>query len=153
MRRFAYRAVGRLPSPLKRAIVGAREARFHVGVIAVVLDERNEVLLFRHTYRPFAPWGLPSGWLRPDESLEESMVREIREEASLTVRFDRILKVQSAPGRRRVDVWMRYRPITKDARPSAEVDEARFFPLDHLPPLISAQETFLAELAAAPEDG
>jgi len=44
-----------------------------------VLDEEGRVLLFRHTYRPFAPWGFPSGRLKPNESPAEAIEREVRE--------------------------------------------------------------------------
>jgi hypothetical protein len=70
LKRLAYGLAGRLPAPVKVLLMQTREARFLVGVLAVVTDDRGRILLFRHTYRPFAPWGLPSGVLKADESLE-----------------------------------------------------------------------------------
>lgn len=123
-----------------------REARFLVGVIAVVTDERDRVLLFRHTYRPFAPWGLPSGVLKPDESLEDSMKREVMEEAGLAIEFDTMLRTRASSRPRRVDVWMRYHAIGGTPVPrSAEIDAAEFFALDALPDLILEQQRFLVE--------
>ena len=146
LNRTAYRLAGRLPPALKLALVSMREAHFLVGVLAVVTDERGRILLFRHSYRPFAPWGLPSGVLKPDESLEESMKREIREEAALEVEFEEIWRVRASSRPRRVDVWMKYRALPGMPRPqSPEVEAAEFFQLDALPSLIVEQSDFLRE--------
>ena len=144
--RSLYRVGGHLPPPVKRWIVQRREATFLVGVIGIVLDDDGRVMLFRHSYRPFAPWGLPSGCLRPGESLADSIVREVREESGLRVEFEKILLVEAGSRPRRVDVWMRYRAIPGTSRPSAEVEEVAFFRLDELPPLIAEQERFLRDL-------
>jgi ADP-ribose pyrophosphatase YjhB (NUDIX family) len=145
LKRVAFRLGGRLPAPLKRALVRVHEAPFLVGVLGVVLDREGRVLLFRHTYRPFAPWGLPSGWLKPNESPGEAIVREIREETGLVVEFVEVLEVRSGSRPQRLDLWLRCRSLGGDARPSAEVEEARFFEFASLPELIGEQERFLGE--------
>lgn len=146
LKRAAFKLAGRLPARAKIALVQVREARFLVGVLAVVTDDRGRILLFRHTYRPFAPWGLPSGVLKPNESLEDSMKREIREEAELEVEFEEILRVRASSRPRRVDVWMRYRSTGGTPRPrSAEVEAAEFFDMNDLPELIVEQQRFLAD--------
>lgn len=143
--RVLYRLAGRLPARAKLAIVHMREAHFLVGMLAVVVDEEGRILLFRHTYRPFAPWGLPSGWLRSDEDIHDSMSREIREETGLEVDFCEVMRVDVGSRPRRIDVWLRYRAREGMPRASAEVDEVRYFALDALPPLIASQERFLRE--------
>jgi ADP-ribose pyrophosphatase YjhB (NUDIX family) len=96
IQRMAYRAAGRLPSPLKRMIVRMHEARFLVGILGVVTDAQGRVLLFRHTYRPFAPWGLPSGLLKPDESPGAAIIREVREETGLALGRGCVLRARRA---------------------------------------------------------
>jgi len=145
IQRMAYRVAGRLPSPLKRLIVRVHEAKFLVGVLGVVTDAEGRVLLFRHTYRPFAPWGLPSGLLKPNESPGDAIVREVREETGLTVEFVDILDVRSAARPRRLDVWLRCRALGGTVTPSPEVEDAAFFEFDSLPPLIVEQERFLRQ--------
>ena len=145
MRRAAYVLAGRLPAGLKRLVTRLSGAAFLVGVLGVVFDEDGQVLLFRHTYRPFAPWGLPSGWMKPNESPAEAIEREVREETGLVVEAVEILGVQTGARPQRVDVWLRCRARGGPSTPSAEVDEARFFALDALPPLIAEQERFLRE--------
>src|SRR5438128_7724702 len=130
VRRGVFRLAGRLPPAVKVGLVQLREVRFLVGVIAVVTDDRHRILLFRHTYRPFAPWGLPSGVLRPDESLEDSMKREVMEEAGLAIQFDEMMRTRASARPRRVDVWMRYHSVGGTPEPrSAEIDAAEFFEL------------------------
>lgn len=145
MKRAAYALAGRFPSGVKRLFVRVAGATFLVGVLGIVLDEEGRVLLFRHTYRPFAPWGLPSGLLKPNESPAEAIEREVREEAGLVIEVVEVLEVRTGARPQRLDVWLRCRSRGGRARPSAEVDEARFFELDALPPLIAEQEQFLRD--------
>jgi len=145
VKRAAYAFAGRLPSGVKRLFVRVAGATFLVSVLGIVLDEEGRVLLFRHTYRPFAPWGLPSGLLKPNESPAEAIEREVREETGLVVEVVEILEVRTGARPQRLDVWLRCRSRGGSARPSAEVDEARFFELDSLPPLIAEQEHFLRD--------
>jgi 8-oxo-dGTP diphosphatase len=145
VKRAAFVVAGRLPSPIKRLFTRAASATFLIGVLGVVLDERGRVLLFRHTYRPFAPWGLPSGLLKPNESPAQAMVREVREETGLVIEVVETLELRSGARPQRLDVWLRCRSRGGAARPSAEVDEARFFDLDALPPLIDEQARFLQD--------
>jgi ADP-ribose pyrophosphatase YjhB (NUDIX family) len=145
VKRFALRVWGKLPSGLKRFGVRLHEASFLVGVMGVVIDSDCRVLLFRHTYRPFAPWGLPSGHLRPDETPAEAIVREIDEETGLIAESQRTLEIRAGRRPQRLDVWLLCRVVGGTLRLGAEVEEVRFFPLDGLPDLIAEQARFLAE--------
>ena len=141
----AYRLAGRLPSPIKRLFVRFAGATFLVGVLGIVLDDEGRVLLFRHTYRPFAPWGVPSGLLKPNESPAQAIEREVREETGLAIEVVEVLALRTGARPQRLDVWLRCRSRGGSARPSAEVDEARFFDFDALPQLIAEQRRFLEE--------
>jgi ADP-ribose pyrophosphatase YjhB (NUDIX family) len=75
-------------------------ARPIVGVGAVVLDARGQVVLIRRRFEPLAgQWSLPGGMLEIGEALEEGAAREVREETGLEVSvgpmietFDRITR-------------------------------------------------------------
>ena len=56
-----------------------------IGVVALVLDDANQVLILRHTYHD-PPWRLPGGLLERGEQPFDTAVREVREEAGIDVR-------------------------------------------------------------------
>jgi 8-oxo-dGTP pyrophosphatase MutT (NUDIX family) len=65
---------------------------------ALVRDASGRVLLVRHVD---GPWQLPGGAIDPDESPEDAVRRECREEASIEIRPLRIAGVFGGPGYRR----------------------------------------------------
>lgn len=105
------------------------------GVQAIVL-KNDHVLLIRTTYRPH--WELPGGKARKGEAPEVAVVRETKEEAAVFIRkLHRKLGVYDDNRMRRkvtihvyiaadweeLDLW----------RPSYEIAERKFFPIDQLP--------------------
>lgn len=74
-----------LPRWLRNAYVRFAHPKFLVGVIAYIVNERDEVLLFRHTYRRRNEWSLPSGYLETGESPAQGIAREVREESGLEI--------------------------------------------------------------------
>src|SRR5918994_229125 len=54
-----------------------------LGVRAVVLDDREQVFLIRHTYVP--GWHLPGGGVETGETALEALTRELREEACIAI--------------------------------------------------------------------
>jgi ADP-ribose pyrophosphatase YjhB (NUDIX family) len=122
---------------LRNTLVWLFNAKFTVGVIALIQDEEGRVLLFKHTYRRDKPWGLPGGSLKSGESLERCLVRELQEETGMKIEVDRLLSAAAHPARRRVDTIFACHLADGEGlerfRPSAEVSEARYFALDELP--------------------
>jgi ADP-ribose pyrophosphatase YjhB (NUDIX family) len=124
-------------SNLRNMGVWLLSPKFMVGVVAYVTDDEGRVLLVRHTYKGKSPWGLPGGGLHPDESLEDCVRREVREEAGIEVRVERLLAAEAHYDQRLVDLMFACKPQPSQSldtfRPSPEISEARFFPLDQLP--------------------
>ena len=61
---------------------------------AVIFDKKGKMLVQHHSrYKPDF-YRLPGGGVRFREKIEDSLVREIREEAGLDVRVDRLLWVR-----------------------------------------------------------
>lgn len=54
---------------------------------AVILNEKNEVLLLKATYADCA-WGLPGGGLDMGETIHEALIRESREELGCEIQID-----------------------------------------------------------------
>jgi len=106
------------------------------GVRAVVLNERGEVFLIRHTYVP--GWHFPGGGVEVGETAEDALERELSEEAELVATERPILhglffnRRISRRDHVAVYVLRRFR-IVRVKQPDREIAEAGFFPLDHLP--------------------
>src|SRR5689334_14271890 len=97
---------GKLPirGRARTAIIWWLSPKFVVGVSALIRDEQGRILLLRHTYRGSNPWGLPGGGLKPGESLERCLLRELGEETGLRVEIVHMLSGAAHPDRRLVDM-------------------------------------------------
>ncbi len=69
-----------------------RECGFHFfinsacAVAAVIVDDKDRILLTRRAFEPHAGMlDLPGGFVDPMESAEESLIREIKEELNLEI--------------------------------------------------------------------
>jgi 8-oxo-dGTP pyrophosphatase MutT (NUDIX family) len=58
-------------------------ARFTSGVIGVILNDRQQVLLVKHVFHPDYPWGFPGGWIERRESPRAALRRELEEELGI----------------------------------------------------------------------
>src|SRR3990167_11509685 len=54
-----------------------------LGAHAIVLNAQNQILLVKHTYQ--SHWYIPGGGLKKGEYPKEALLRELKEEAGLTV--------------------------------------------------------------------
>jgi ADP-ribose pyrophosphatase YjhB (NUDIX family) len=124
-----------LPDWLRWALIWLITPKFVTTVAAVVRNERGEVLLFHHTYRKQYPWGLPGGLLERSEEPALAIAREILEESGLVVRVLCPLQVTRDARYARLDIIYLAEVVSGAFRPSLEVSEAGFFPLDALPHL------------------
>lgn len=61
------------------------QPKFSAGVVGVVFDDKGRILLVEHVFHPYAPWGLPGGWMDRRESPSHTVLRELREELDLQV--------------------------------------------------------------------
>lgn len=113
-----------------------------LGARAIVFDEeKNAVLLVRHTYVP--GWQLPGGGVEVGETFEDALRREVLEEGNIelvgrpelrSVHFNK-----AATSRDHVALYLvrHFRQVGAHV-PDREIAEAKFFPLDALPPELTA---------------
>lgn len=151
MKRRLLRLWGGLPIPggLRRRVVLLGVRQFPVGVTAVILDDEDRLLMFRHTYRGRYPWGLPSGWLEPGEQPGAAIAREIHEETRLEIAEPALLLVRSAPDAHHLDLVYRATLVGGEFRPSSEVTGMRWFGRDRLPKMMASQFDLIGRIYRA----
>lgn len=136
-----------LPDALKYHAQRFFTQHFLVGVTGVIFNEKDEVLLFKHSYRKETPWGLPGGWLKKGEQPGQGLMREVREETGLRVISTGILRVESDPLFPLMDVILKGKLEGGTFQASQEVTEASFFPLADLPEILPAQARLIRRAA------
>ena len=112
---------------------------------ACIRDEQGRILLLR---RSDGMWSMPGGMLEPGESLEQAVVREVREETGLEVEPTALIGVYSDPEYiftypnghqvQPIIAFFECRVVGGTLQPDREeILEARYFgPEDELPPLM-----------------
>lgn len=67
------------------------QPKYSIGVVGVVINPAQEVLLVEHVFHPHLPWGLPGGWIGFNEDPMKTVAREIEEELGLPVLVEALL--------------------------------------------------------------
>ncbi len=106
--------------------------------IDAVIIRKGKVLLVLRARDPFKHhWALPGGYVEWDESVEDSVRREVQEETGLSVKELDLVGVYSAPSRHpKQTIAIAYRvEVTSSETPKAGDDaaETRWFSLRELP--------------------
>src|SRR5690349_13026959 len=70
------------------------QPKFSAGAVGVIFDEQGRVLLVEHVFHPYAPWGLPGGWVDRHENPGQTVQRELHEELDLSVEVGPVLLVE-----------------------------------------------------------
>jgi ADP-ribose pyrophosphatase YjhB (NUDIX family) len=109
------------------------------GVKVMVFNQAGELLLVRHSYGNTALFMLPGGGIRPLEAPAAAAVREIREELGCGVEELAFVSLHASTQEGKRDSVHLYSaraagPVRIDG---VEIEEARFFALDALPPTVS----------------
>lgn len=135
-----------MPDPRAPANLGPFPAQ-HIAVtvdalIFTVAEGGLRIALIRRGIEPRKGWwALPGGFVLPGESLDDAALREVREEAGVRDVYLEQLHAFGAPGRdpRGRVVTVAYFALVPAAHiqlsASTDAEEARWFPLDALPPL------------------
>lgn len=76
------------------AVIRWWQPKFTVGVAGVIFNAEGQVLLVKHVFHPKVPWGLPGGWIDPNEEPHLAISREIMEELKLEVKRTELLLVE-----------------------------------------------------------
>ena len=106
--------------------------QFKCGQKAVVVNTEGKILaMFRGPGAPYMPnkWDIPGGVIEPGEQLTEAIIREVKEEAGISVKDLRVIDVHGVaiPG----DIfWVTLcyfcKAVSTDVKLSFEHDEYRW---------------------------
>lgn len=134
-----------LPKGIQLFIMRFFQNQFLIGVTGIIFNEKNEVLLFKHTYRQHT-WSLPGGYLKTGEHPAEALEREIKEESHLVVSVDESLATRTDRASARLDMCYIGVFIGGEFTPSQEVSAYGFFLQDTMP-FLRSNQVFLIEEA------
>lgn len=125
----------RIPLLHRLMLLGIRVfvPRQRMGIVMVVLDEQDRVLMLRHVFHPNFPWGLPGGWLGRNESPAEAVVREVKEETGLTAVLGPVVQVRREDHPPHIGMAYMGRVLPGEIKLSGEIIEAAWFAVDELP--------------------
>lgn len=132
----------RLPKSIQLFLTRMFQDEFLIGVTGIFFNKKNEILLFKHTYRTDA-WSLPGGYVKAKEHPKEGLEREIEEESGLFVSADNRLKIRTDRKTARIEISYVGSFIGGEFKPSDEVSEAAFFSFDNFPLLPNDQLIFI----------
>lgn len=138
------------PRRVRRWGVWLTQPRFAVTAGGVVTDERGRVLLLHHVFRRGSRWGIPGGFLTKGEQPEDAIRRELREETGMRLEEVEFAYARTLRRPRQVEIIFRCRAhSTALPQPvsSVEVDDARWFELEGLPPGLAPDQRRLIERA------
>src|SRR6266705_3893608 len=100
------------------------EARFRVGVIALIFEDGHVLLAHR---RDIDWWNLPGGGMEAGETVDEALRREVREETGLEVELEQLVGVYSKPQKQEVVLTFRSRITGGTLHPTEELRESLYF--------------------------
>ena len=122
-----------------------------VGVAVIPSRDGKGVLLVKRKIDPKAgDYCLPGGFAEPFEHPEVTVIRESGEEVTLKVEIDRLLAVHASSHGNQALIFYLCKPVDDAPQAGSDALEAKYFPLDDLPPNIAfdSHKAVLAQLTA-----
>jgi len=109
---------------------------YNIGVGGAVVHDGRLLMVRRASRRGRGNWQLPGGFIEPNETIEEGVVREVHEEAGVTARVEGVLGL-----RNRYDpelgngvyIVLLLSPISGEPKADGrEVDQAAYFTIEEI---------------------
>ena len=130
---------------------------YNIGVGGAVVRDGRLLFVRRASRRGRGNWQVPGGFIEPDETIEEAVVREVAEEAGVEAEVQGVLGVRSrfdADSGNSLYVVLLLRGLTPEPTPDLrEVDRAVYLSLDEIRALDPLPQTNweVAQSALSPE--
>lgn len=109
-----------------------------VGVRALIIDQHQRILLVKHTY--MSGWHLPGGGVKPGETAEAAVIREIKEEAGIiTQQIPKLFNVyfHTVKGVNDYPILFVITNFTQEQVYCSEIAEIDWFSINNLPEDVS----------------
>lgn len=109
---------------------------YNIGVGGAVVKDGRLLLVRRASRRGRGNWQVPGGFIEPDETIEQAVVREVAEEAGVTAAVDGVLALRNRydpeTGNSLYIVLLLHYVEGAPTPDGREVDRAAFFSLDEI---------------------
>ena len=109
---------------------------YNIGVGGAVVRNDQLLLVRRASRHGRGNWQLPGGFIEPDETIEQAVVREVQEESGVSAEVEAVLGLRSrydAESGNGIYVILLLRPLSGEPRAdNHEVDHAGYFALDQI---------------------
>jgi mutator protein MutT len=132
----AYKPVNSLVAAILMAIPERYNTGYNIGVGGAVVRDGQLLLVRRASRHGRGNWQLPGGFIEPNETIEQAVVREVQEEAGVTAEVEAVLGLRSRydpESGNGVYVVLLLRPISGEpAADGHEVDHAVYFTLEQI---------------------
>ena len=134
-----------MPAGARRWLTRRVESTFTVSAACIVTNDAGEVLLLNHVLRPRSGWGLPGGFMNPNEQPYDAVRREIKEETGLELANVEVVRVRTLE--RHVEIIFTARGIGEPNVKSTEITELGWFAVDAMPGDMSLDQQFVVDKA------
>lgn len=109
---------------------------YNIGVGGAVVRDDKLLFIRRASRHGRGNWQLPGGFIEPNETIEQGVVREVEEETGVIAEVEAVLGLRSRydpDSGNGMYVILLLRPIGGEPRPDGrETDHAEFFTLDQI---------------------
>jgi mutator protein MutT len=129
--------------------IRAINTKFTVTVAGIIFNDKSEVLLIKHLFRPGKGWGLPGGFLEASEQPDEALRRELREEIGLELDQLKTFTTRSFRKARQLEVVFLGHSRDEPLPQSIEVERCGWFPTESLPDGVPRDQKSLIKQATA----
>ena len=140
----------RASTSLRRLSISLSQARFRVTAGAVVIDDRNRILLLKHVFRVGSGWGIPGGFMNKGEQPEEALRRELHEEIGLELEHVELAFVRTLKKAGQVEIYFRASPRGESQPRSIEIKSVAWFNPEDLPEGLSRDQRVIIERVLKP---
>lgn len=118
------------------AIPARYNTGYNIGVGGAVVRDDKLLFIRRASRHGRGNWQLPGGFIEPDETIEQAVVREVEEETGVIAEVEAVLGLRSRydpESGNGMYVILLLRPVGGEPRPDGrETDHAEFFTLDQI---------------------